>query len=543
MPDTPMPASAGKLPALLLAILVALFPLAALAGPPARTAGPYPLSDPNAGAAPASSNPHAFRAAGGLAFFFADDGVHGQSLWRSDGSEGGTYSLTPLCGARCARDPVPFAVGGSSYFFLATVPPASSTAQLWVSGGTPDTTLHLADVDPGPFEDKFWIPEQGLLYFEAEDRAGDHLWRTDGTPAGTFAVADVAPDFDAPLPSRMVDFNGRPYFGANDGNGPQLWTSDGSAAGTRVVANLAPGTPGALGFLSVVAGRLVFVAETPGRGAELWRSDGTPEGTVPLRELVRGPGSPAFYAFQALGDRLLFVADDGRSGQQLWSTDGTNRGTRRLTSFPAPLPFGSQFPGFYARVGQRAFFPVDDSVHGSEPWVSDGTAAGTHLVADLCPGPCSSSSFDYTAVGDRLYLFSQDAGGTSLWATDGTETGTVKIKTVCPAAGCTFAPWIFGEVGNWVLFVAAGAHGGDPQLWRTDGTLGNALRLTRLAPYSGVYLPPGEVIPGLLLFSGVDPVHGVELWRSNGRRAGTRLVKDIAADAPGTEPRALPPAP
>ena len=37
-----------------------------------------------------------------------------------------------------------------------------------------------------------WVESQGLLYFVAGDGAhGRELWRTDGTPAGTFMVADV----------------------------------------------------------------------------------------------------------------------------------------------------------------------------------------------------------------------------------------------------------------------------------------------------------------------------------------------------------------
>lgn len=41
-------------------------------------------------------------------------------------------------------------------------------------------------------------------------------------------------------------------------------------------------------------------------------------------------------------------------------------------------------------LGDRALFGVDDGIHGNELWATDGTVAGTALVADLCPGACSS---------------------------------------------------------------------------------------------------------------------------------------------------------
>jgi ELWxxDGT repeat protein len=54
-------------------------------------------------------------------------------------------------------------------------------------------------------------------------------------------------------------------------------------------------------------------------------------------------------------------------------------------------------------------FAADDRVHGVEPWISDGTPEGTVLLADVAPGPASSSPEGFTPVRNRIY-FSADDG-------------------------------------------------------------------------------------------------------------------------------------
>ena len=46
-------------------------------------------------------------------------------------------------------------------------------------------------------------------------------------------------------------------------------------------------------------------------------------------------------------------------------------------------------------------------------------------------------------------------------------------------------------------------------------------------------------VNGTLFFSANDGISGHELWRSNGTRAGTALVKDINPGSAGSTPRAI----
>ena len=100
--------------------------------------------------------PSSLTAVGGTLFFTADDGTHGQELWKSDGTE---------AGHRPGQGHRPRATDDSDG-------PSSLTAV----GGT--------------------------LFFTADDGThGQELWKSDGTEAGTVLVKDINPgDYDSACP-------------------------------------------------------------------------------------------------------------------------------------------------------------------------------------------------------------------------------------------------------------------------------------------------------------------------------------------------------
>lgn len=77
-----------------------------------------------------SSKP--FAVLNGVIYFNADDGVHGRGLWRSDGSEAGTYAV------KDSVDPVNITVSNGKVFFA-----SSDFVRLWVSDGTEAGTVQV----------------------------------------------------------------------------------------------------------------------------------------------------------------------------------------------------------------------------------------------------------------------------------------------------------------------------------------------------------------------------------------------------------------
>lgn len=311
--------------------------------------------------------------------------------------------------------------------------------------------------------------------------------------------------------------------------GQELWRSEGTAGSTRLVRDLGSGSYGAHAFVTL-GDTLFFVAHQSDTGFELWRSDGTRRGTRLVRDIWPGAIGSQPASLAVLGERLYFSADDGSSGRELWSSDGTARGTRRVADL-AP-GFGGSGPSQLTAVGSTLFFAAVDIANqegssGVELWRSDGTAAGTRLVKDINPtgdafGPRSSYPRDFTVLGSTLLFTAVDASsGRELWRSDGTAEGTQRVADLRPGLGIGSEPANLTPLGDRLLFTAFDADA-TPTLWLGDGTVASPRRLIPLTQAAGF-----TAVGDTAFFVNEDRAHGRELWRSDGSRRGTRLLKDL----------------
>jgi len=258
-------------------------------------------------------------------------------------------------------------------------------AELWRSDGNGTCEL-LRDLAPGADSS---FPEEltragEYLYFTAvaDPGEGRRLWRSDGTAGGTVAV-EIPPGNPPPgatgPPRELTALDGELFFVVERAAaGDLLYRSDGTVAGTELVKELTvAGSPGYASRLTAVGDRLFLAVVTETTGQELWRSDGTREGTVLVREI--NPGRQGAYpqSFAAFAGGLLFAATDGTTGLELWWSDGTAAGTHRLADL-APGPSASA-PAEIVVAGERIFFTAADAQAGREIWaaeVSQGSGEG-----------------------------------------------------------------------------------------------------------------------------------------------------------------------
>ena len=200
----------------------------------------------------------------------------------------------------------------------------------------------------------------------------------------------------------------------------------------------------------------------------------------------------------------------------MWRSDGTDAGTARVADiFPGPV---SSTPTGMTDANGTVFFAAFEP-NGIELWKSDGTAGGTQRVADISPGAASSAPANFVAAGSRVFFTADDGSGNHFWSSDGTGASTMKVLSAVPTQ--------VRALGESVLFSEY-----DPQvgveLWASDGTPAGTGVLKDIDPGPGRSSPIAMgVFGGRLYFAATGPMTGQELWATDGTAAGTALVADL----------------
>lgn len=409
----------------------------------------------------------------GHRYFFADDDQHGLELWRTDGTKAGTGLFVDINPGDADSDGLSAGSLNSDqldgHFLVSTTgglyllgdictTPACSQSRSYVPGvyRVDIAARKLVLVSAEGFElvanlgqrvllrqdftDKTFVLDskthtvteipalnrltfdvlhrdltaavvKGVAYFAAADEARDtELWRSDGTPAGTYRVADIRTSSSS-YPGYFVAGTNRFYFVADDGsNGNEIWTSDGTSAGTVRITNHEVNT-GSIRLivnqpnLVTVGDRLFYYVATAAHGAELWTAKGTAASVALVKDLAPGTANAVIKHPVKAGSKLVFFRP-APGGDDVWVTDGTGAGTRKIASGAGKgtTPNASQY---YRQVkdepavvaGQVIYTRNDAGVHNL--WQSGTTASTTKRIASH--SGLSGRPTQLLPVGSRLF--------------------------------------------------------------------------------------------------------------------------------------------
>jgi len=440
--------------------------------------------------------------------FAASDAAFGDEIWTT----GGTPETTAIWRDLQSEEdigsyPLPVAAAGSKLLFTGFDP--LHKRQLWTSDGTEAGTVRIPVLAPNP--DFFKPPaaslgEKAVFVARGRGAAKTALWGTDGSAAGTVPL--TPPDVEA---GEAGGFYFTPYalggtralFFAKDAeHGSELWVSEGTPATTHLVVDLAPGPQSidvAESLQATLRGQMVFGRRDDGDG-RLWLTDGTAEGTrrmvdaYPFLAPIEQANS---FALAEVQGKLFFIGripgDDGSGVDQLWISDWTAAGTHATDLVDI-------------HGGETFFFPTASRLYiedfladGSLAfWVTDGTPGGTTLLP-MSSDP-SSTAPPPIVFGERLVLTNERD---QLMATDGTATGTFVLQD---PAGTSISIDYGGGVSFAGRLVLSAGNGFNPCfVW--DGTG------TTMIPADGVLCTGMFTAAGSrLFFPGFEPRTGVELW-------------------------------
>jgi ELWxxDGT repeat protein len=394
-----------------------------------------------------------------------------------------------------------------------------------------------------------------LSYFVASDSMhGAELWRSDGTPAGTFMLRDLNEGADPSNPDNMINLNGTLFFTATDAqHGTELWKSDGTTHGTVRVRDIVTGPLGSSPRnLTVYGSKLAFIVSNAleHNVEELWITDGTEAGTnfvFPLSYYdarYGGIGGPTGLKENFLvimdGSLWTFGATSAASSGKKFSIIKSN-GTTQGTSVATP-EFEMRFGGHWLKANitsKKLYFDYGKetpSPNGygvifdthSAVWVSDGTIAGTTQAysdsLSLKHFPTTSVIFDQGLIFSNVNGAAQ-GGECVLHFLDGLG----GIRSLLTSKQCVSQPI---AMGNAVYFLRANTDINTIplELWKTDGTTSGTLKIKGFNAgafginTNSVFLAANSK---RLVFLADDGVTGLEPWISDGTVAGTKILRDF----------------
>lgn len=407
-------------------------------------------------------------------YFFADDGVHGKELWKSDGTEEGTVMVKDIVSGSGSSFPSQLTRAGNNLFLTAN--DGVFGKELWKTDGTEEGTVMVKNINPtsdashqisGLFE------YNDQLFFAANDGIhGIELWKSNGTQDGTIMVKDINIGLESSNPRNFQIHNNFLYFtaaGFNENSslfvGAELFRTAGDEISTELVLDIFTGgssanpnssTPSQIISLSqnpyfsaqapipnsssvgrrlctiegnntfqivssapfpellTKSGSLIYYrSQVSSLGTELYASNGS--GTFETDNLVKdirsGSGSSNPSGLTDLNGTLLFRADDGINGVELWKSNGTEEGTVLVKDIrPGGSGSLSSNSGLGRVIQNKLFFSANDGVHGNELWVTDGTESGTNLVMDLNPGTGNSEPGGFVELNNSVYFTATVAG-------------------------------------------------------------------------------------------------------------------------------------
>jgi ELWxxDGT repeat protein len=376
---------------------------------------------------PPSSHMYGLKNVGGTLFFVLEkeEAFEGTKyeVWKSDGTETGTvkvagpFDFIGRLGNDLSTYPLLQAVNGQAYFFAGD---HGGEYGLWRSGVTAESTVRITDNSLWVYQ--LGIGENNVLYFSGEQFSSGsldrpHLWRTDGTAAGTYPVGGanfflwLLPAMNSSGVAGWMTVMGDSLFLSAiprwlGTDGFELWKVDGVGGSETVpelpVADIKPGpydgsTPEQLPPLG---NTLFFTADDGVTGRELWAygpnpSDVVGYGSWQVKDIHPGAEGSSPKELTVFNEELFFAANVFSLGD-LYKTDGTAVGTIKLADLINPERLTVS--------NGKLFFAGTDAAHGRELWVSDGTVEGTMLALDINPGADGSSLSEMVYFNQALYL-------------------------------------------------------------------------------------------------------------------------------------------
>lgn len=395
--------------------------------------------------------------------------------------------------------------------------------------GTHNITLDITDNKGATSSDQLaLVVRETKLVFLKDDKHGIEPWMTNGTTSGTYLVKDINQQQQSSDPTDFVWVGDTLFFSAFDNkHGRELWISDGTTTGTRLLKDITPGVkPSDPRNLIKANNSIFFIAQN-----NLWKSDGTESGTILIKDFLVG--------YDGIGDLrqingvVYFALENELYGRELWMSDGTKLGTKMLKDINIGKKHSVSARAMNSfEISNSLYFHAYTGTANGQLWKSDGTEDGTQMLKDITLGWVTYGE-QVNVNGVHYFVAKDDEHGFELWKTDGTEAGTQIVKDIYSGTSGGLGRNRTLEtvaINNTIYFQANdGVHGFE--IWKTDGTKDGTQMVKDIytgRQDSGYGHHNGMVVhKNALYFIARDGVRQNGLWKTDGTNMGTKLIKYV----------------
>jgi ELWxxDGT repeat protein len=463
---------------------------------------------------------------------------HAIEIWKTDGSSAGTSFVKGF--SALSRDELDItgmtAIAHRIAFVIRRKPEsAGSYSELWGSDGSAIGTKQLlsaeGSVEVG-FDEDNQPPQRQFILFTTNPGTSCALYETAGTPESTVKITEVAGRYSISGvgelgTTRFLAIREQPESDLNT-----LWRLDGAGQKTLSVVLDTQGIPITYPGVLIQSGELGIIPSYR-RGA-IWQVS-LDQQTASLRGYVTRQGDQR--NFGTWGRPL--ASHQGKFLFGLWGT--TAGGSFTTTGLPNDLSYLGKFWAsrpFYdyegpatTTVGDNIFFLDVDFVSRDNPeftttfmatfYRSDLTPEGTVSLGTFGIGGGEQSNTSIGSVKNRYLFAGMDSTSWGLFSTEGTSADLLKMDVRVSTNQ------LIANMGDRALLNVKNRDTWETSMWITDGTPAGTRE---------VDLPKWEFQDSiywngyLYLLASVPNEQGetrTGLWRTNGSRAGTALVKDL----------------
>ncbi len=419
-------------------------------------------------------------------FFNANDGVHGEELWQTDGTPAGTKIFVDFVpGSNGSKPHHITSIGNDLFLTIKTNDPYSREEQNDLEGH-------------GYSEDFIESLTQDLKYYE--------LRKVNSVTGETIVLKKSKGVLTSRSHARPII--GSPFNSLGNVNGTLLftdrseeksrWKSDGTVAGTQAVASeIIPTSYRSLWAL--LDNKVIFKAkDSDSDDYKLWQSNEVDAEAVKINGDFDSITNNKLFK---VNSTIFFIAKKGEN-DNLWKYDGSESGATLIYNFPQHDTETSSLKELI-NVNGKLFFLERVGLFPPRPvlWQSDGTATGT---VPLKAFRFNDSPKNFININGLLFFTknNEDQSGIELWKSDGTVAGTIKVKDIQTSSN------LFNI--NNTLFII-----NENELWKSNGTEEGTIIIPDVLPetisFSLQYTGHLSTNTSLFFFA-KDDIHGTELW-------------------------------